>query len=186
MTNFKIGDIIHINKCNNSSAYIIKCRRKFILLADEVQAKAIMFTYKGAAITARIIQELIFRYSKRPEAQTYGKQSIGKLNRKNRPLESIPLAGEDLSGMRRELRRYGVDYAVIARKPDPDTYDIYFKGADISQIQTALRTYARISLQRAQRPTIRERMHYAHEKARQQSTVRTQPQQAISMPQEGR
>ena len=156
------------------------------MLADEVQTKAIMFTYKGASVTARIIQEHIYRYSMRPEAQSYGKQSIRKLNRKNRPLESIPLAGEDLSGMQRELRRYGVDYAVIARKPEPDTYDVYFKGADISQIQTALRTYARKSFLRAQRPTIRERMNYAYEKAQHQSTVRVQPQQAISMSQEGR
>ncbi len=157
-----------------------------MLLSEEVQGKALQFTYKGVAITAKVIHDLIMRYSMRSEIQTYGKQSIKKLNRKNRALENIPIAGMDLRGMQRELRRYGVDYAVTARNAEPGTYDIYFKGGDISQIQTALRTYAWNSFHRSQRPMIKDRMRSAVEKAQQQTPAIPGQHPVIARPQEVR
>ena len=153
------------------------------MLSDEVQSKVIHITYKGLAITARVIQDLIVRYSHTPhtQQQTYGKQSLKNLNRKNRALEDIPVSGKDLLGLQRELRRYGVDYAVTARKTEPGLFDIYFKGGDINQIQAALKTYAWNHFQRQQRVTIQDRMRTATDRVQRQThhTPGRQPQQHL-------
>jgi hypothetical protein len=145
------------------------------VLSEEVHSKALQFTYKGLAITARVIHDLIMRYSYRPATpqQAYGKQSLKKLNRKNRALENIPVSGQDLLGLQRELRQYGVDYAVTARKTEPGVFDIYFKGGDVNQIQSALRTYAWNHFHRQQRPTIQDRIRSADDRAQRQQ--RTSP-----------
>ena len=153
------------------------------MLSEEVQSKVLHITYKGIAITARVIRDLIMQYAFTPRAQqqTYGKQSVKKLNRKNRALENIPVSGMDLHGLQRELRQYGVDYAVTARKSEPGVFDIYFKGGDINQIQAALHTYAVNHFHRQQRPSILDRMRTAVERAHRQSPsmpVR-QPQQNL-------
>lgn len=154
------------------------------MLSEEVQSKVIHITYKGLAITARVIQDLIVRYthmSHTPQ-QTYGKQSIQKLNRKNRALENIPVSGRDLLGLQRELRQYGVDYAVTARKTEPGVFDIYFKGGDINQIQSALQKYAWNHFQRQQRSTIQDRMRSAADRVQRQTrpAPSRQSQQSIS------
>ncbi len=149
------------------------------MLSEEVQSKVVHITYRGLAVTARVVRDLImqYAYSLRGEHQAYGKQSIKKLNRKNRALENIPVSGRDLLGLQRELRQYGVDYAVTLRKTEPGTFDIYFKGGDINQIQSALRTYAGHHFQRLQRPSILDRMSTALDRAQRQHAAPTrQPQ----------
>jgi len=157
------------------------------VLSEEVQSKVIHITYKGLAITVTVIQDLIMRYAHRPHEpqQAYGKQSIQKLNRKNRALENIPVSGKDLLGLQRELRQYGVDYAVTTRKTEPGVFDIYFKGGDINQIQSALQTYAWNHFHRLQRSTIQDRMRSAADRAQRhssQSPIRQQQQSLSQSP----
>jgi len=128
------------------------------LLSDEVQLKAIKMTYHGVEITSKVIRNLISCYLQASEKQTYGKQSLKKLNRKGYALDSIPVTNADLNGLRRELKSYGVDYSARRSNAAKETYDVYFKGTDITQIQTALKNYAAKSLRQRERPTLKERM----------------------------
>lgn len=134
-----------------------------------MQSKAVNITYKGATITAKVISELIAKYLQGIEKQTYGKQNLKKLNRKGKALDSIPVINEDLKGLKKELKKYGVDYSVRKSLSEKDTYDVYFKGSDITQIQTALKNYmARSFHQQRERPSsIKERMIAAVQKAKE-------------------
>jgi len=139
------------------------------LLGDEVSAKAIKITYKGTVITAKAVCELINIYLKGTEKQTYGKQSLKKLNRKDKALDSIPIMNQDLKGLQKELKKYGVDYSVRKSLSEKNSYDVYFKGTDITQIQNALKNYTARSFEKRERPSIKERMVAAVQKAKAQN-----------------
>lgn len=141
------------------------------MLGDDVQEKAVKLTFKGANITAKTIDDLIRHYLKRQQNQVYGKQSIKKLNQKGQKLDSIPIINQDLKGIQKELRKFGVDYSVRKKQTENDTFEIYFKGTDINQIQTALKDYTAKSFQEKQtvKPSIKERMRVAVEKAKERS-----------------
>jgi len=144
------------------------------LLSDEVQSKAVKITYQGVEITSKVISNLIKNYLQASAKQAYGKQSLKKLNRKGNALDSIPVTNADLKGLQRELRKYGVDYSARKSNSAKDTYDVYFKGTDITQIQTALKNYAAKSLQQRERPSVKERMVAAVQKAKERNVSRRQ------------
>ena len=144
------------------------------MLGDEVQSKAIKITYQGVEITSKVVSNLIKGYLQASAKQTYGKQSLKKLNRKGNTLDSIPVTNEDLKGLQRELRNYGVDYSARKSNSEKDTYEVYFKGTDITQIQSALKSYAAKSLQQRERPTVKERMVAAVQKAKERNVSRKQ------------
>ena len=144
------------------------------LLSDDVQLKAVKMTYNGVEITSKVISNLIKNYLQASAKQAYGKQSLKKLNRKGNALDSIPVTNADLKGLQRELRKYGVDYSARKNNSEKDTYDVYFKGTDITQIQTALKNYAAKSLQQRESPTIKERMVVAIQKAKERNVSRQQ------------
>ena len=144
------------------------------LLGDEVQSKAVKITYNGVEITSRVISNLITNYCQATQKQTYGKQSLKKLNRKGYALDSIPVTNADLNGLQRELKGYGVDYSARKSNAEKDTFDVYFKGTDITQIQTALKNYAARSLRQRESPSMKERMVAAIQKAKERNDSRQQ------------
>lgn len=142
------------------------------VLGDDVQEKAVKLTYKGVTVTAKTIDDIIRLYLNRPQKQVYGKQSLKRLNRKGRTLDSIPVINQDLKGLQKELKKFGVDYSVRKSLTEKDTYEIYFKGSDINQIQTALKNYTAMSFQKNQnrdKPSIKERMKAAVQKAKERN-----------------
>ena len=144
------------------------------MLGDEVQSKAVKITYYGVEITSKVIRNLIKNYLQASAKQAYGKQSLKKLNRKGNALDSIPVTNADLKGFQRELKSYGVDYSARKSISEQGTYEVYFKGTDITQIQAALKNYAVKSLQQRERPTIKERMVAAVQKAKERNVSQQQ------------
>ena len=68
---------------------------------------------------------------------THGKQSLRKLNLQNRELVSYDFMGADMQALRRELRRYNVDFAVM-KGEEPGTYKVFFKAQDAQRIYTVV------------------------------------------------
>ena len=142
------------------------------MLGEEVQSKAVNITYRGTIISAKVISELINYYLQSTEKQAYGKQSLRKLNRKDRALDSIPVTSADLKGLQKELSKYGVDYSVRKSLAEKDTYDVYFKGSDITQIQNGLKNYMAKSFKRRERLSLKERMAAAVQTAKERNDIR--------------
>jgi len=149
------------------------------LLGDEVQSKAVNITYRGATISARVVCELINNYLQSTEKKAFGKQSLKKLNRQGKALDSIPITNQDLKGLKKELKKYGVDYSVRKSLAEKSTYDVYFKGSDIIQIQTALKNYMAKSFQQREGPSIKERMVVAVKKAKERNENLKQQQRTF-------
>ena len=57
-----------------------------------------------------------------------------------------------------------------------DTYEVYFKGTDITQIQAALKNYAAKILQQRESPSMKERMAAAVQKAKERNVSRKEQQ----------
>lgn len=66
-----------------------------------------------------------------------GEQSIAALNRQQRPLESSEINQTELHSVKKELKRYAVDFAVTKEKAS-DTVHLWFKAQDVGRIQCAL------------------------------------------------
>lgn len=139
-----------------------------------MRSRAVKITYKGAEISAKVLSEIIRYFLQNKEKIIYGKQSLKELNRKGKALESIPVINADYKGLQSELKKFGVDYAVRKSITEKDTYEIYFKGTDIQQIQTALKNYMTKSLRQKEQSTIRQRIAAAMEKARERNEGRSQ------------
>lgn len=138
------------------------------MLGDDVQQKAVKITYKGVSVTVKTINEMIRQYLNRQQNQVYGKQSLKNLNKKGRRLDSIPVMNQDLKGLQKELRRFGIDYSVRKSQIEKDTYEIYFKGSDINQINTALENYTAMTFKKnKEMPSIKEKMKEAVQRAKE-------------------
>ena len=141
-----------------------------------MQQKAVKITYKGVTITAKVMGDLIKHFLANVGNEKFGKQSIKKLNKKGKALDSIPISNADIKGLQRELKKFGVDYSVM-KSTEQKTYDIYFKGTDIQQIQTGLKNYMTKSLQK--KPSIKEQTEAAKAKAKEYNENRDKPEKKM-------
>lgn len=67
----------------------------------------------------------------------YGRQTIKELNRQGRELNSVETDSQKMREVKKELKAYGVDFAVEKDRTNDKMY-IWFKGQDVERIQKAL------------------------------------------------
>lgn len=149
------------------------------LLGDDVQEKAVKITYKTAKVTAQTINEIIRHYLYSKDSEIYGEQSLKDLNKKGKQLDSISIPEQDIKGLRQNLKKnYGVDFAV-KKSLENEAFDIYFKGQDISQIQTALKEYLKdLDL----KPTLKENIEKATTKSKELEKEQIEKEQNLAKP----
>lgn len=148
------------------------------MLGDEAQKQGIKVTVKTVKLTTRFLKWVIQSIANQKNKEVFGKQSIKKLNHKQRALESIPVTSSDIQGLQKELKKFGVDFSAVKRRNELDTYDLYFKSADISQIETSLKNYVDKSFSKGQdKKPMKERAEAAIQKAKEQSADRGQQQE---------
>ena len=138
------------------------------MLTDELSKKAVSLSIKTTDITLKVLENAIKAYLRsrdNPPKTKQGKQSLKKLNEQNQALQDIPITAKDLKAFKRELKSYGVDYAIKKDLSQPDTFKIYFKGRDTGQIENALKNHMARQFEKEKKPSIRERMQQAKEKS---------------------
>lgn len=134
------------------------------MLGDDVQDKAVKLMYRGSEISAKTVNRLIKKYITQLQEEKFGKQSIKRLSRKGKTIDSIPVFNKDLRGLQREFKKFGIDYSVRKSLSEKSTYEVYFKGSDINQINTSLKNYATKNLKEK---SIKERIERAKVKAKE-------------------
>lgn len=139
------------------------------MLSQEVAKESVKVIYKGTEVTSQVIDSLIRLYLKYKQEQKAekktGEKSIKELNKTEKKLESITIAQEDLRGLKRELKKFGIDFAVVKNQKD-NTYEIYFKGSNINQIKHSLENYLAQRLKIEKKPSIKEKIRLAKEKVK--------------------
>lgn len=143
-------------------------------MAVELGEQTVQVEYRAARITGRmllrIMETLLHRLTAQREGIVRGEQSMKQLNHHDRALESVTITDRDMKAIRRELNRYGVDYAIM-KEPGSDTHKLFFKGRDVQQIHDALQ-HVVADLGRPQRKPMKEVIKAAKEKAMQHNASR--------------
>lgn len=111
------------------------------MFSDELSKKAIYISVTGVQGTLNIIETAMRYYLNSTKNSLRGKMSLKDLYKQNLQLKDIPLSSIDLKGMEKELKKYGVDYAIKQDLSEKDTYKVFFKAKDISSIELALKNY---------------------------------------------
>lgn len=146
------------------------------MLGDKVGKRAMAITYKGTQMTAEILTTIIASLIRLKSMPAHGKQSLRKLNLQERQLDSIPVTKADLRSFQRELKSFGIDFAVRKSASEPDTFKVYFKAMDVSQLQNALENYTAKSFKKdnKQKTSIKQKMEEAKKKSHEANEARQQ------------
>ena len=146
-------------------------------MTGEVGEEAVKVTWRAGEITLLVLLQLCEMIVKNRDRIQHGKQSLSKLKRQGRQLESVNLSGVDIQIFRRELRRYGVDYN-IQREKETGFYHIYFKAQDVDRIHSALEKCVQSYKEGSKRQPIKEVMRAAEQKAINWNEGRTEEREA--------
>ena len=106
-------------------------------METEIQEEANQITVRAGTVTLSTLLRLMAALARQYKQVTHGKQSLRKLNLQNRELVSYDFMGADMQALRRELRRYNVDFAVM-KGEEPGTYKVFFKAQDAQRIYTVV------------------------------------------------
>ncbi len=110
-------------------------------MTEEIQGSIVSVSFKTFEASIDFIDnalQLIVKLMKDKDNLKHGKQSISKLNKHNATLDNIDVEKTQLKSFKKELKKFGVDFAVMKDKNTKD-YKVFFKGKDIEQIQFALK-----------------------------------------------
>lgn len=131
--------------------------------------KVFSVTVRGTEVGINLIQSAIKAIMNRNQSKPIGKQSIKELNKQGVELTNNVVSSVDLKPFEKELRKFGVDYAVIKDNTNTNTYNVYFKAKDVSQIDAALKSYTQKVLKQAEKPSIADKIKLAVMKAQTQT-----------------
>lgn len=131
----------------------------------------------GTEVTLDLIREIIEKLlADRANHVPHGQQSIKQLTQQhNQKLENIELTAADLKALKTELKRYGVDFAVMKDK-ETGNHSVFFKAKDEALIYKALSDVVKGVLkddksqdQDQEKQPMKETMHQAEQKAAAQN-----------------
>lgn len=111
------------------------------MLSDGLSKKAIYITVTGVEGSLNILDTAMKYFLMSSKNSLRGRITLKKLYKQNLQLKDIPLSSGDLKGMERELKKYGVDYAIKQDMSKRETYKVFFKAKDIESIELALKNY---------------------------------------------
>lgn len=85
-----------------------------------------------------------------------GKQSMQSLVGSKQKLAGFEITAEKIQGFDKIAKRYGMGYAVLKHKTEPNRWMVYFKGKDVDLIQDAFKEYTatRMKAIKIEKPSI--------------------------------
>ncbi len=99
--------------------------------------QAVQIMLRSSTITLTVLLQAAQSAVQRHNGLQYGEQKIQKFNMHGKQLENVALMDEDLRPFRKELNRYGVDFAVV-KDIKTGEHSVFFKGQDTDRVYRAL------------------------------------------------
>ena len=150
-------------------------------MQDEVNEKTISLCIAGGKISARILRDsvrMVIRKMERKKEYTRsamsqkdvagyrGKQSLAKLRQQNVELSNIEITEGNIRSFEKYARKYDIDYCLKKdRSADPPRYYVFFKAKDVDAMTAAFKEYSGVQLKKSKKPSIREKLALAKERA---------------------
>ena len=113
---------------------------RMMILDMENEQQALQVTLGAGKVTANGILSAIRWAAQHAASPHVGKQSVKQLARHDRELAQIEIPDEQIKAVQRQLKDYGVDFAVMQQKQDGKVTNtsLWFKAQDHEVINTAL------------------------------------------------
>ena len=84
-----------------------------------------------------------------------GEQTIGQLLGQNQGATNIEIEKTEISGFKRILNKYGVDYAITKDKSQvPPRYLVFFKARDSDALTAAFKEFSAETARKVERPSM--------------------------------
>ena len=147
-------------------------------MQEEVTGKSVAVIIKGAKISEKVLEKALGKLleaqkNKHPKIHR-GKQTLKQLAGQNAGLANIEITDQNIKSFTHVAKKYHVDFALkkdtTAEKP---RYMVFFKSRDADAITAAFQEFAAKRMVREEKPTIRERLAKAKDKAAQRAEQRT-------------
>ena len=139
-------------------------------MQEEVNQKTVALSIKAAKLTAEVLQAAIKKYleARRKGKNTlhHGEQSLKQLKKHGAALSNIEITDENIGAFKPCAKRYGVDFSL--RKDSttaPPHWIVIFKTKDTDNLEQAFKEFTAKTLQKEQKPSIRQNLSAMKEKA---------------------
>lgn len=130
------------------------------MLADDAYKHVVRLTWNLTKFTAKVGSELIKEVLKQVNENP---KTINGLTKQGKELDSIPVDRADLKDLKKEFKKYGVDFAVVKRPNN--TVELYFKSVDGKQIKDAMENILNKKTLKREKPSIKSAMEKAIKKS---------------------
>ena len=147
-------------------------------MQEEVTGKAVALIVDGAKMSEHTLEKAVKAFleaQKNKQTKVHrGKQTLKQLAGQNAGLTNIEITDKNIKAFTSVAKKYHVDFALkkdtTAEHP---RYLVFFKSRDADAITAAFQEFASRKISREEKPTIRERLAQAKEKAAQRAEQRT-------------
>ena len=147
-------------------------------MQEEVTGKSVAVIIKGAKISEKVLEKALGKLleaqkNKQPKVHR-GKQTLKQLAGQNAGLANIEITDQNIQSFTHIAKKYHVDFALKKdTTSEQPRYLVFFKSRDADAITAAFQEFAAKKMAREEKPTIRERLAKAKDKAAQRAEQRT-------------
>lgn len=139
-------------------------------MQEEVNQKTVALSIKATKFTAEVLQAAIKKYleARRKGKNTlrHGEQSLKQLKKHGADLSNIEITDKNIGAFKPCAKRYGVDFTLRKDSTSaPPHWIVIFKAKDADNLEQAFKEFTAKTLQKEQKPSIRQNLSAMKEKA---------------------
>lgn len=135
-------------------------------MQEEVENRTVNLAISTTKLTARSLLNAFRAYMNHRrnvkakkaynmDTHIVGEQTIGQLLGQNQGATNIEIEKTEISGFKRILNKYGVDYAITKDKSQvPPRYLVFFKARDSDALTAAFKEFSAETARKAERPSM--------------------------------
>lgn len=124
------------------------------MLMDQASQEVVRCTFVAEDISRKLLISMLKLVQ---EKLSNGEQSLRTLNKKNTQLEVIDVSNEDIKGIKRGLKKHGVNFAVV-KESQENNYSIYFQAKDVAQIKKAIKVHMQSAIKNLEQEPLEKKL----------------------------
>lgn len=124
------------------------------MLMDQASQEVVRCTFVAEDISRKL---LISMFKLVQERLSNGEQSLRTLNKTNTQLEIIDVSNEDIKGIKRGLKKHGVNFAVV-KESQENNYSLYFQAKDVAQIKKAIEVHMQSAIKNLEQEPLEKKL----------------------------
>ena len=121
---------------------------------DQASQEVVRCTFVAEDISRKLLISMLKLVQ---EKLSNGEQSLRTLNKKNTQLEVIDVSNEDIKGIKRGLKKHGVNFAVV-KESQENNYSLYFQAKDVAQIKNAIEVHLQSAIKNLEQEPLEKKL----------------------------